>query len=143
MQMKICKKCKRPIYRRVYEQDFIKRTQFTVLSDGNWNKVRRHYECSIFKHICEYCGKEFITRDSRPRKYCSHKCAAERNPMMKGPPMCIQIPIDETMQRKQCPACGAIFHRKRYSNGILMPTRDWNKQKYCSRSCAAERFNKG
>ena len=139
--MKICKKCGKPIFRKVYEEEYNKRAK-DKLRDYIWSNVNYHYECSFFFHTCQGCGKEFTTRNKIPRKYCSHKCAGENNPVMKSSIAPRQEPIDETLQRKQCIMCGAIFHRKRYSNGRLLPTRNWRKQKYCSRQCADKRFKR-
>ncbi len=27
-----------------------------------------------YRHICHYCGKEFVTKKKGPRKYCDDKC---------------------------------------------------------------------
>ncbi len=42
-----------------------------------WNKHPQHSKRKSYTYICEYCGKEFKSYDSKARKYCSTRCSAD------------------------------------------------------------------
>ena len=63
------------------------------------------------KHMCEYCGKEFMARkdEKRPRQYCSNKCQGE---------------VRRRRETRLCLECGKEFTCQLCS-----------RQKFCCRSC--------
>lgn len=66
-----------------------------------------------YKHICQHCGKEFVSKTRAVRKYCSDQCR-ERS----------YYPRKTYPQTKTCPICGKEFMAETYRN------------RYCSEFCS-------
>ena len=68
-----------------------------------------------YKHTCQCCGKEFVTRYTRVRKYCSDQCREQyyRDLEKVGPYL------------KVCAICGKEFEAEH------------PRTKYCSSLCAS------
>jgi hypothetical protein len=72
-----------------------------------------------YKYICKACGKEFISKSSQPRSFCSEECRRkpESHPRWKG-----------GLQTYKCVYCGKEFQRS--------PASMKGKELfYCSRVC--------
>lgn len=142
IEYRMCKACGKPIFKKQYEQEFVKRTQFTKLPDIIWDSVSYHTNCRKVTLVCPSCLKPFkvFIYDAHNRTFCSRKCERMANAHKSTPPKIERI--DETEITKNCIKCGEVFHRKRYADGKMVPFRDWNKQKFCSRKCYLESSSK-
>lgn len=72
---------------------------------------------------CERCGKDFKSRNSENRRFCSHQCAARSNhgagnPVWKGG-------ISKNRPERKCEQCGVTYNARPYGPG-----------RFCSRLCS-------
>lgn len=73
---------------------------------------------------CVVCGKEFIAKRVKTRKYCSYQCANAAVRLGLRPPSPKKPPPDPTPLR--CVECGEMFLPVRYTAG---------RNKYCGPGC--------
>ena len=66
-----------------------------------------------YRHVCQFCGKEFYVQDKSPRKFCNDYCRQNS----------YYVPKIRNYE-KACEVCGKEF------------TTTKKQQKYCSEHCA-------
>lgn len=98
-----------------YEQEQVRlKKEYEEFLQGKW-----HYQCS-FKLNCEYCGREFYSKNRR-RKYCCYRCVNDNY-------------IQKRKERKQleknrvCVICNKPFVAKK------------KDAMYCSNACKQKAY---
>ena len=66
-----------------------------------------------YRHVCQFCGKEFYVQDKSPRKFCNYYCRQNS----------YYVPKIRNYE-KACEVCGKEFVTTK------------KQQKYCSEHCA-------